>query len=74
MIAEPHSFHTLTFNLATVYELCTERSRAKKLELAETVAEKMMRAQDQDQEGEEEGEDDGKAAIWAERNNADFKL
>ncbi|KAL8824676.1 MAG: hypothetical protein Q9191_004893 [Dirinaria sp. TL-2023a] len=72
LIAERRSFHALTFNLATVYELCTERSRTKKLELAETVAEMMMPDQDQDQD---EGEDDERVIRgWAERGNADFKL
>ena len=32
-----HVFHALTFNLATVYELCTEKSRARKTELVERV-------------------------------------
>jgi tetratricopeptide (TPR) repeat protein len=31
-------FHALTFNLSTMYELCTERSRDRKLVLAERVA------------------------------------
>ncbi|KAF2267995.1 hypothetical protein CC78DRAFT_489358 [Lojkania enalia] len=31
-------FHSLTFNLSTVYELCTERSRDRKLALAERMA------------------------------------
>ena len=68
LIDEGHSFHALTFNLATVYELCTERSRAKKAELAERVAERMKTERD----GEPEGTDGGKR--WTERSNADFKL
>ncbi|KAL3428070.1 tetratricopeptide repeat protein 15 [Phlyctema vagabunda] len=32
------AFHALTFNLSTVYELCTERSRNLKINLAEKVA------------------------------------
>lgn len=60
---EGHSFHALTFNLATVYELCTERSRAKKMEFAERVAEKT---------GGSNGDEGGQAR--AERSNADFKL
>lgn len=32
------SSHTLLFNLATMYELCTERNRNLKLGLAEKVA------------------------------------
>jgi tetratricopeptide (TPR) repeat protein len=31
-------FHSLVFNLSTIYELCTERNRDKKLELAENLA------------------------------------
>ena len=65
LIEEGHSFHALTFNLATVYELCTERSRAKKIELADKVAEKMK---SEDDFGE------GERSTWAERSNADFKL
>ncbi|KAF2139352.1 uncharacterized protein K452DRAFT_300405 [Aplosporella prunicola CBS 121167] len=32
------AFHALTFNLSTIYELCTERSRERKLELVDKVA------------------------------------
>ena len=60
-----HSFHALTFNLATVYELSSERSRAKKMELAEKVAGSMIvDGKSEDREG----------SVWAERANADFKL
>ncbi|XMA10927.1 hypothetical protein WAI453_003718 [Rhynchosporium graminicola] len=38
LISTSHSFHALTFNLSTIYELCTERSRALKIGLAEKVA------------------------------------
>ena len=38
LISENESFHALTFNLSTIYELCTERSRAMKVTLAEKVA------------------------------------
>ncbi|KAI9660989.1 MAG: hypothetical protein M1821_009316 [Bathelium mastoideum] len=38
LIDKPASFHALTFNLATIYELCTEHSRDRKLELADRVA------------------------------------
>ncbi|KAL8793008.1 MAG: hypothetical protein Q9195_004412 [Heterodermia aff. obscurata] len=71
LIDNGHSFHALTFNLATVYELSTERSRAQKLELAEKVAGLMKRG------GGgvgEEGEGDEGEIKWAERGNADFKL
>ncbi|KAF2021535.1 hypothetical protein BU24DRAFT_383593 [Aaosphaeria arxii CBS 175.79] len=33
-------FHSLTFNLCTIYELCTERSRDRKVRLAEALAER----------------------------------
>ncbi|KAK7519636.1 uncharacterized protein IWZ02DRAFT_298823 [Phyllosticta citriasiana] len=32
------AFHALTFNLSTIYELCTERARDRKFELVEKVA------------------------------------
>ncbi len=32
------SSHTLLFNLSTMYELCTDRSRALKVQLSEKVA------------------------------------
>ncbi|KAG7009417.1 hypothetical protein G7Y79_00002g005320 [Physcia stellaris] len=60
-----HSFHALTFNLATVYELSSERSRAKKMELAEKVAGSMI------VDGKSE---EGGGSVWAERGDADFKL
>jgi trafficking protein particle complex subunit 12 len=37
LIEDGNSFHALTFNLSTIYELCTERSRALKIDLAEKV-------------------------------------
>ncbi len=74
LVEEGHSFHALTFNLAAVYELCTERSRARKMELAEKVA-GMMKLGPEEGEGEGEGEEgQGGHERWAERNNADFKL
>ena len=39
LIAEGNSFKALTFNLSTIYELCTDRSRNLKTALAEQVAE-----------------------------------
>lgn len=69
LIDNGHSFHALTFNLATVYELRTERSRAKKLELAEKVAELMNVHTDDDDEDAGHGR-----SAWAERGNVDFKL
>ncbi|CZR61828.1 uncharacterized protein PAC_11725 [Phialocephala subalpina] len=56
---ERNSFHALTFNLSTIYELCTERSRALKIGLAEKVAGMQ--------------EEDGKKVGW-EKVNGDFKL
>ncbi|KAH8592540.1 hypothetical protein B0O99DRAFT_630017 [Bisporella sp. PMI_857] len=56
-----NSFHALTFNLSTIYELCTERSRSLKIGLAERVAE----MSDSMKEGAEVG--------W-EKVNGDFKL
>ena len=38
LIDKPASFHALTFNLSTIYELCTEYSRDRKMELADRVA------------------------------------
>jgi len=38
LVEEGSSFHALTFNLSTIYELCTERSRALKIGLAEKIA------------------------------------
>lgn len=68
LVEEGHSFHALTFNLAAVYELCTERSRARKMELAEKVAGMMKLGHGDGEEGQ------GGHERWAERNNADFKL
>ena len=38
LVEEGRSFHTLTFNLATVYELCTENASQRKEELAGRIA------------------------------------
>ncbi|KAI9714071.1 MAG: hypothetical protein M1812_006518 [Candelaria pacifica] len=38
LVDQGNSFHGLTFNLSTIYELCTEKSRTLKLELAEKIA------------------------------------
>jgi len=38
LVEEGNTFHALTFNLSTIYELCTESSRGLKIELAEKVA------------------------------------
>ncbi|KAI6713076.1 hypothetical protein JHW43_004447 [Diplocarpon mali] len=60
LVSTSHSFHALTFNLSTIYELCTDRSRALKIRLAEKVA----RMQE---------EEEGKNTGW-EKVNGDFKL
>ena len=51
----------MTFNLSTIFELCTEGSRKLKIELAEEVAEIMNRQQ-------------GKSGVGWEKVNGDFKL
>ena len=38
LIESRRSFHTLLFNLATIYELCSEKAKDKKLALVERVA------------------------------------
>lgn len=38
LVEESPPFHCLVLNLATVYELCTEKNRERKLALAETLA------------------------------------
>ncbi|KAF7854198.1 hypothetical protein EAF04_010495 [Stromatinia cepivora] len=62
LIAEDNSFHTLTFNLSTIYELCTERSRTLKIALAEKVAAMV-----------DIGQNEGVVRGW-EKVNGDFKL
>lgn len=38
MVDRGYTSHTLLFNLTTMYELCTDRSRSLKAKLAEKVA------------------------------------
>jgi len=38
LVDSGRSSHTLLFNLSTMYELCTDRSRALKAQLADKVA------------------------------------
>ena len=38
LVDSGRSSHTLLFNLSTMYELCTDRSRALKVRLSEKVA------------------------------------
>ena len=40
LVSDGHSFHTLIFNLSTIYELCTEKSRGLKMELVEKLADR----------------------------------
>ena len=62
LVTENHAFYALTFNLATVYELSTEKARERKMHLAERVAEGLRR-------------DDAKAVgRRMEWSNVDFKL
>ncbi|PQE11319.1 tetratricopeptide-like helical protein [Rutstroemia sp. NJR-2017a BVV2] len=62
LISENNSFHALTFNLSTIYELCTERSRGLKSALAEKVAGMVDGAANE-----------GVVRAW-EKVNGDFKL
>ncbi|KAH7304878.1 hypothetical protein BKA65DRAFT_521267 [Rhexocercosporidium sp. MPI-PUGE-AT-0058] len=64
LISTSHSFHALTFNLSTIYELCTERSRALKIGLAEKVASML----------DSSGADAEEARGGWEKVNGDFKL
>ncbi|KAG0649778.1 hypothetical protein D0Z07_3868 [Hyphodiscus hymeniophilus] len=59
LVDDSHSFHALTFNLSTIYELCTERSRALKIGLAEQVAQIRH---------------SGQGMVGWEKVNGDFKL
>lgn len=72
LVDEGNGFHALTFNLSTIYELCTERSRPLKIGLAEKVAE-LQRERDRAGEGEGEGGKGSMEVGW-EKVNADFKL
>lgn len=38
LVGKGMTSHTLLFNLATMYELCTDKSRGLKMKLAERVA------------------------------------
>ena len=40
LVSDGHSFHTLIFNLSTIYELCSDKSRGLKMELAEKLADR----------------------------------
>ncbi|KAI9864305.1 MAG: hypothetical protein M1813_003225 [Trichoglossum hirsutum] len=61
LVDEGCAFHTLLWNLATVYELCSEKAVALKAGLAERVAKGL----------EKEG---GGGGVGGERLNVDFKL
>ncbi|KAL9119876.1 MAG: hypothetical protein Q9187_003567 [Circinaria calcarea] len=58
LISSGHSFPTLIFNLSTIFELCTDRSRSLKMALAEKIAKR----------------DDVGDGVGRERGNVDFKL
>ncbi len=62
VVTENHAFYALTFNLATVYELSTEKARDRKMQLAERVAEGLRR---------NDAQAVGRRMEWS---NADFKL
>ncbi|KAL8949900.1 MAG: hypothetical protein Q9183_007563 [Haloplaca sp. 2 TL-2023] len=64
LVEEGHTFRALTFNLATVYELSTERSREKKVELARKVGEMVQVAK----------ENSGMGSNGRERSREDYKL
>lgn len=40
LVAEGHSFPSLIFNLSTIYELCTEKSKGLKMDLAGKLADR----------------------------------
>lgn len=58
LISSGQSFPTLIFNLSTIFELCTDRSRSLKMGLAEKIA----------------GRDGAGDGTGWERGNVDFKL
>jgi len=66
-----YSSHTLLFNLSTMYELCTDRAKALKLQLAERVA---SRAPATVRDDETSGGGFTAARQGWEKTNADFKL
>lgn len=72
LIEASANFHALTFNLSTIYELCTERSRVLKIGLAEKVAE--MQIEGLGSDGAEEGAEGGSGKSGWEKVNGDFKL
>lgn len=61
----------MTFNLATIYELKSEKARMWKMELAGRVAE-MVR--EESRKGEEDGTEGGKKDIKKDWVMSDFKL
>ncbi|CAG8954573.1 hypothetical protein HYFRA_00004490 [Hymenoscyphus fraxineus] len=68
---KPSTFHALTFNLSTIYELCTERSRALKISLAERVAD-ILREERAASLGQRTGPLG--IGVGGEKVNGDFKL
>lgn len=70
LIENGNSFHALTFNLSTIYELCTERSRALKIEMAEKVSE----IQTELSKGGAGTDGLNEGRVGWEKVNGDFKL
>lgn len=48
MVDAGHAFHALTFNLATMYELRSDKARERKMLLAERVAGSLRGSEEQD--------------------------
>ncbi|KAI9844739.1 MAG: hypothetical protein M1837_005272, partial [Sclerophora amabilis] len=72
----PVPFPTLTFNLCTIYELCSEKSRALKLGLAEKIATEWAETYVGSGGNDEMVAGDRRKGWrgWREMSNADFKL
>jgi hypothetical protein len=66
-VEEHNSFHALTFNLSTIYELCSDRSRGLKISLAEKIAGML-------EEELERGSGAEGIVRGGEKVNGDFKL
>lgn len=77
LVGSGHTFHALTFNLSTIYELCTERSRALKIGLAEQVAEMQLQEFSGGFDGVDGTGEKGvrvNGRVGWEKVNGDFKL
>ncbi|KAI4166164.1 MAG: hypothetical protein LQ342_000050 [Letrouitia transgressa] len=71
LLSRDQAFPAMTFNLATIYELKSEKARMWKMELAGRVAE-MVR--EESRKGEEDGTEGGKKDIKKDWVMSDFKL